>query len=223
MKNSTKVCLFGGALFAAGLTAQAQNFVYSANSVYSGAYGTYPSFNYVLTDVVYGTYAYQAGQATATSYGYNYYFGGLTGTASAGADTMRIEMEWDGTGAYGYGYGGGRVQQFFQVDQDCTMTIAWDTTGTDGYNFSIYGTDGAGALTAISVFDGLSGDPLSGSVDVNLTAGQDYFVILALDNGFNPYFLTTGQQWIQASLAVPAPGAMGVLGLAGLVATRRRR
>lgn len=220
MKTTTKACLFGGALFTAGLTAQAQNFIYSANSVYSGTYGTYPSFNYAIAYG--GAGDYQLGQSAAYDFAYNYYTGGLAASAYSGANMMRMEATWDGGGVLGYGYGGGRVQQFFTVDVNSIMTIEWDVTGTDGFNFALYGDDTAGGLTNVLAFDG-SVDPLAGSVDVNLVAGQTYSIVLALDAGFFPYYYTTATQYIQATLAVPAPGGIAALGLGGLLAARRRR
>lgn len=73
---------------------------------------------------------------------------------------MRMETAWAGSGSYGYA--GGRVQQLFQVDMDCLLTVEWDVSGTDSYTFVTAGTDDASGQTTLASFQG-SSDPLVGT------------------------------------------------------------
>ncbi|MEO1128449.1 MAG: hypothetical protein AAFX05_01940 [Planctomycetota bacterium] len=215
MKNA-KACLFGGALLSAGLTANAQTFIYNdldstmsySSFAYSTAYGGALDVAYAPDSLA----TYSSGYAAPTG----------TTTVSTHQDptSFGIDASWDGGGYLGYGYGGGLIQQFFSVSEDAVLRLTWDLTGTDGYALSIVAEDPG---TTLFVLDPLFGDPLSGSVDIPVEAGVDYAGVLALVNGFFPFILEPDTpQFITAEL-IPAPGAAGVLALGGIAATRRRR
>lgn len=216
MKTSTKA-LFGGALMAAGMTAHAQQFVYAATS----SDGAYSSFAYSVayaygSDVAYGPAALNT---YATSYTY------LTGTTTTWTTQTNTSMgaygSWDGGGYLGYGYGGNQIQQFFEVSEDADLLIEWDVSGTDGYAQSVVLTYADGS--ALYSWDGFSG-AASGSATISLSAGTEYAIVFGLNAGFFPFFFDTDTQYITATLVpVPAPATAGLLGLAGLAATRRRR
>lgn len=221
MKNNSKVCLFGGALMAAGMSAQAQSFIYAdtdttatySSLAYSSAYGG-------ALDI-----AYRPASLDTFSYGYSYYTGGTTMTTSQTATSMAATGTWDGSGYSGYGYGKSVMQQYFQVSANAQLLIEWDVSGTDGYAGTVVFEDISG--TPLFSWSGLS-DPLSGSALVNVSAGVDYgllFGLYDLSSGFGPFiFSSTETQYISVTLVpVPAPGAASLLGLGGLVATRRRR
>lgn len=207
--------LFGGALMAAGMTANAQTFIYNATDTT----GTYQSFAY--SDAYGGTVdiSYASGALNTSSTGTSI-LGTTTVSTSQTANSMRVDGQWDGTGPYGYGYGGSFIQQFFQVSANADLVIEWDFSGTDNYAFALVLEDPSFGL--VFELDGLGGDPSSGSTTISLTAGTDYAVNFGLVDGFLPFFFSTENQFISMTL-VPAPGAIAVLGLGGLVATRRRR
>jgi hypothetical protein len=215
MKNA-KACLFGGALLSAGLTANAQTFVY--NDLDSTM--TYSSFAY---STAYGgaiDIAYAPDALNTYSSGYSYFTGVTTVETHQAPTSFGIEASWDGGGAYGFGYGGGLIQQFFTVSQDAILRLTWDLTGTDGYAFSVVAEDPGSTLF---FFDPLFGDPLAGSVDIPVEAGVNYAGVLSMVNSFFPFILEPDTpQFITAEL-IPAPGAAGVLALGGIAATRRRR
>ncbi|MEM7622467.1 MAG: hypothetical protein AAF235_04615 [Planctomycetota bacterium] len=230
MKNKTKACLFGGALMAAGMTANAQEFMFSdtdATGAYesfaiSGAYDYYTPF---VTDTA---YAPDALNTFATAY--DLFRGTTTMSTSQTSTELRTEASWSPS-ALGYdGFGYTFFQQFFQVTEDATMTISWDISGTDGYADAIVVEDTAtGAL--LFAFDGLV-DSATGSVDITLEAGVDYAAIFGfqdfldpLGSDFGPFILDSeNTQFISLALSpIPTPGSAATLALAGLVAARRRR
>ena len=218
----SKKYLFGGALMAAGMVANAQTFNYQDTS----SDGSYNSFASVQA---YGGALSQAvapAPLNTSSTGTT----GLTGTTTVSTfqnpSAFGINGVWQGGGSLGYGYGGGLIQQFFTVSQNAVLRIDWDVTGTDAYIGSIVFEDVvAGAvLFELSPLDGIGG--LSGSVDIPVSAGTEYGAILALQDifatNFAPFYFNGQTQFITATL-IPAPGAAGLLGLAGLAAVRRRR
>lgn len=223
--NISKTCLFGGALAAAGV-ANAQQFVISDASPYS-AYASLAT-SYAIGSYSGGVVSYAAGGSiagTSDSSAYGSAFGDQSFSTSVSSNNARVEADWNGGGAYGFGYGYAVVQMFFQVDQDADLVISWDVSNTDGYTSSFVLEDVALGATLHSNSP-LLGGPLAGSETISLSAGVDYQLNLAMldlsaGTGFPP-FVTGGGNFINAEL-VPAPGAMGVLGLAGLAATRRRR
>jgi hypothetical protein len=216
MKNSMKACLFGGTLLAAGI-ANAQEFIIAGTDT-TGAYPTFAvSQGYGGSSQV----AYGPGSLNTSSVGTT----GLTGTTSMStiqtSTLLRAEGSWDGAGSLGYGYGLARFQVFFQVSQNADLVISWDVTATDAYASSIVLEDVSGAT--LFVFDGLSGDPLSGTATISLQAGVDYVYLGGLvRSGFGPFIFGQGTKFVQAEL-IPAPGAFALLGLAGLAGSRRRR
>ena len=217
--KSSNICLFGGALMAAGMSAQAQSFIYADTDTTA----TYSSFAY---SAAYGgalDVAYRPASLDTFSYGYSYYTGGTTMTTSQTATSMGTTGSWDGYGYLGYGYGTSVMQQYFQVSADAQLLIEWDVSGTDGYAGTVVFEDISG--TPLFVWSGLT-DPLSGSALVDVYAGVDYGLLFGLydvASGFGPYiFSSTETQYINVTL-VPAPGAAMLLGLGGLATTRRRR
>jgi|GEM_PF-1546764 len=221
MKNSTKTSLFGGALMAAGLSAQAQTFIYADTDTS----GTYSSFAYSAAYGGYVDVAYRPAALDTLSYGYSAYFGGTTMSTSQTAGEMRSEAQWDGYGLLGYGYGTNVMQQYFQVSADATLLIEWDVSGTDGYTGLGVFEDVSGST--VFAWSPLAGDSLTGSALVAVQAGVDYGLVFGMQDifssGFGPYIYTsTDTQFISVTV-VPTPGAAGVLGLGGLLAARRRR
>ena len=208
--------LFGGALMAAGMTAQAQNFIYSANDTTN----TNRSFAYSAAfgggfDISYASGALNTYTSAVTS---NY--GATFAWTTQSATHMGAYGRWNGGGSSGFGYGGNLILQFFQVSQNAQLLIEWDFSGTDNYASAIVLTDPTSDV--VFELDGLGGDPSSGTALVNVSAGTDYGILFGLNNGSLPFFYNTDTQFITVTL-VPAPGAAALLGMGGLLAARRRR
>ncbi len=226
--HSLNKSLFGGALLAAGMVAtnaQAGEFIFQATNPADGA----PSFAYSQAyatglDIAYGVNGLLNTFATAYS--------GATGTTTASttqtSTLMRTDISWGGDGAVGYGYGRTFMQQFFQVSNDSTLLIEWDFSGTDGYSSSFVLETAGG--TVIFANEGLGGGTFAGSASISLSAGVDYAAIFGFrdqGSGFGPFIFSTNNQFISMTLVkdgvIPTPGALGLFGLAGFAAARRRR
>ncbi len=218
MKNGTKA-LFGGALMACGMSANAQTFVY-LDTDYTGAYGSFAQ-----SATVGGPNDVASAPAALDTYssGYSAAYGTTTMSTSQTPTSFRSEGMWDGTGTAGYGYGIARFQQFFTVTADATLTLTWDVTGTDFFASAIVLRDdvNGGVLANID----MSATP-AGSIDIFVDNDLDYAFIGGLINsGFGPFITVANvAQFVEVSVgAVPAPGAMALLGLAGIAGVRRRR
>ena len=207
--------LFGGALMAAGVTANAQSF----NFLDSGVGGASPSFA-SLVDVRSGESAYAAAPDSLSISLSSANGADLSTTQSA--NELRIDGVWDGTGSSPYNaFAGGRLQQFFNITADAILRVTWDASSTDGFAQSFVLDNGAG--TTLFSFDGLA-DPSTGSVDIPLVAGVEYGAVLAFDNsGFEAFFEVPGQASFISAELIPAPSSLALLGLGGLAAARRRR
>jgi hypothetical protein len=194
MTSNTRNSLFGGALLAAGLTTAA-----SAQFSFSDSY------------IRLGAYAYGV---SGPSYAYHYGAGNWSIAASEpyalatsdGTSTM-IDLRTTtdpGGGAFSYAF-----WSFFTVGSTVTGTASWDWTNgsTIGYAFIENLTDGVNLLNV---------NAGAGSQPILLESGKEYFF-----RGWSRSFEAGGQGY--TNLTIPAPGAAGLLGLAGLVAMRRRR
>lgn len=202
MKAMTKAALFGGALFAAGITASADaqwnlDENYSFHRVFAGLGGTGDSgFNY----------------GTGSSY---VIFGGTmqgTGYASLSDSLMRAEIDITGSG-----FGNARSIAYATVDAPKKIYADWDFTGYQpgAYTYSliqIQDLTNGGYL--INQGPGTSG----AGVSINLLPGVDYRMIVLADAD------APANLWAQFSKgAIPAPGSLALLGVAAIGARRRRR
>ncbi len=229
MSNVTKTCLFGGALFAAGVAGQADaNVDFEFN--FGGAYPTSFTLAYATDGSTYfGSPAFILNQyvsyspgtspvptAVAVGYGYVAY-----GSVSA---TYMAAGAYGGV-AYGAGVGIGQAYAYFSAGTAQYVTIDWDfsnefNTGSYGFYGDIALVDWtAGGVTVFSIDLSLNpGDPLAGSVNIALAAGTNYSLLL------DAAAVQGGNSWATATFSkIPAPASAGLLGLAGLVAVRRRR
>lgn len=213
--STFKSCLFGGALMAAGI-ANAQEFTYSANSVsgneesYAGSYAPYESYDFASGAELKNTFV--------SEFDSNY--GSNTFQTTQDATSMTATGQWAGDGSSGQGFGFAYIVQFFQVTEDAQILIEWDFSSTDNFVSADLFLDEGDSFSSIFELDN-NGDNV-GSALVDVEAGVDYGIDFGLIRGFGPFLLDTELKYINVTL-IPAPGAVGLLAVAGLAASRRRR
>lgn len=189
-----KKCLFGGALLAAGLGASA-----SAQQFNIGAqpYGNYVGafFGGFIPFGINGFYNQTAASGTAYAQAY-------------GGASVISAYAYSGNTGLAYTIHFSPVP--FTVTQNTVATLSWnfrgDTDGLGGYFIDSF----------VSVNGTVFGDlnnPV-GSAQINLAANVQH-------NIFGTALATGGTSFYQ--LVVPAPASAGLLALAGLAASRRRR
>lgn len=205
MKGISK-CLFGGALVSAGIAAnvQAQNFNFSyTNLAYAGAFDTsdYAPFDYGIF--------FGAGFFDVFAY-VDSASGRITGASqSLSASGFTSAKSYLGA-ALSFG-------SYLTVDQNAQAKIKWDFSADEGPGgtwidsyLSIFDL-----TTNSSVFFADLNNPI-GSTQVALDSTHSYLArgtALSLDGKGESYW----------NVAIPTPGSAGLLGLAGIAATRRRR
>ncbi|MEO1009398.1 MAG: GC-type dockerin domain-anchored protein [Planctomycetota bacterium] len=174
--QNTRTCLFGGALLAAGLSAEVANAQEFVPEPYGGP-GTFISyFGVSATDGA--SYQYSYGYAYTPAEAFSVHEAetpsGWQGRTfweptAAGASSTTTTAAYLG-GAYAYGYMGG----YFTVSEDATLRVSWDFADDpasgliSGFIF-IDEVDGASLLFVDS-----GSSPRQGSVDVLLTEGISY-------------------------------------------------
>ncbi|GJM19655.1 MAG: hypothetical protein DHS20C14_18680 [Phycisphaeraceae bacterium] len=225
MNNAMKTCLFGGTLFAAGVAGQADaqiTFELNVGGAYPTSFTTGYAYGLLSQYVSYSPGTSPVAPALAIGYGYVGY-----GYVSAGS--MYATSYSYGSVNYGSGYQNavGQAYAYFSVATPTDVTISWDFSNEfgAGSNYAFFSdislTDwtngGVGIFAVDPSLDPLT--PLTGSTTISLSAGINYSLLLEASTGAN-----TGSAWAHAVFTkVPTPASAAVLGLAGLVATRRRR
>lgn len=216
---TTAKCLFGGALFAAGLAshAQAQEFTFELRE--GGAYTTSDAY----------VYASLAGAASSDYFmSYNpgaamYTLGALRGASiatsqlSAGAMSTYAAAATDG-GSYAQARGFAYVS----FDAGELLHIVWDFTNESPDFRPFFSDISVINMTTFTEEFGLdiANDPSDyfGDVMFAPTPGHKYSIRMASLAG------TGGSSLAGISVVlVPAPGVLGIASAAGLVALRRRR
>ena len=212
MEQTTKT-LFGGALMMAGMTAgaAAQEFTQPGNvPPYADDFtAAYVYDFYALGGAVGGV---QTNGGFPSSYG----VGTAYGSADASITSTSLEASAEAVNntdlAFGFAYGAS--YGYLGVTVDGVLNLAWDFTA-----------EGAGGpLGVIEIVDWSAGGVLvfetdaftAGTDSVALSAGTTYGILVRANAG-------PGGSAFASAVLVPAPGVMGVLGAAGLVAARRRR
>ena len=206
MRTQTKQ-LFGGALFAAGIvaaaaeTAQANTLPLPFNppTATNYAFAGYTSGGFIQA---YNYVSAIGGPTGAVSYtmGSVYAYGNMTSRLLYGIVT-------GSSTAYG---GISRVAAYMNSAVNTDLHLTWDNGGL-GYGGVYVYQFGAGFV--VNAYGSTSGDQL-----FTLVAGTQYFVLVNVftDAG------GSGPTWGMVEV-VPAPGAIALLGIAGLVGKRRRR
>lgn len=166
---------------------------------------------------VYNYYAggIAGGQTVNGGFGSGYSISTADGSASGSISSTMLMASADATNNYDYfGFAFGDAYGYLSVTEDAAVNLAWDFTA-----------EGAGGpLGEIQIVDWSSGgvlvfasDPFTaGTATVALAAGTNYGILVRANAG------PGGTAFASAEL-VPTPGAMGLLGAAGLLAVRRRR
>jgi hypothetical protein len=204
--SKAKRSLFGGALLAAGIaapTAHAQNFAFQ------------DSYSYVA--------AFDASDYSPFSY--DYFFGPGFHSVSASVDgagsdiTASINQISNSSRSSAKSYLGGGINfySYFTVDNNTLANINWDFSADEGPGGQWI--DSYLAINDLStggqVFFTDLNNPI-GSTQVKLETQHQYFL-----QGVTVAWNGAGTSSFNVS--IPAPGAAGLLGVAGLVAARRRR
>ncbi|MEM7627994.1 MAG: hypothetical protein AAF356_01085 [Planctomycetota bacterium] len=211
MNKATKT-LFGGALLTAGMTTGAL-----ASPEFTQPGNIPPYADDFTSGYVYNYYVGIAGGQTVNGgFGSSYSISNIDGSASGSISSTLLSASADATNngdAYG-GFAFGDAYGYLSVTEDAAVNLAWDFTA-----------EGAGGpLGEIQIVDWSSGgvlvfasDPFTaGTATVALAAGTNYGILVRANAG------PGGTAFASAEL-VPTPGAMGLLGAAGLLAVRRRR
>ncbi|MFT5425067.1 MAG: MYXO-CTERM domain-containing protein, partial [Phycisphaerales bacterium] len=197
----------------------------------SGASGI-PSYSTAYVPGGVGAYSGPGGYSYSS--GYDAYFGTTAAIAIQGSNYAYAAALWQGDGTQGYSYALTLVSSFFQVSQDANLAVEFDFTATNGWgSFYLWEDDGLGfngdVFTSFgTLIAAWAGSPPVGTGTIALEAGKDYAMLFGHFDLVNGTFLSaltdSSVSYIYAELqAVPAPGAAALLGLGGLVATRRRR
>ncbi len=205
MTSNTKRSLFGGALLAAGVVtaAHGQNFAFQNSYSYVAAFDAYD----------YSPFSYQ------------YYAGAGFHSVSASVDNAGSDIVASATqisnssrsSAKNYLGGGINFYSYFTVDNNGLANISWDFSADEGAGGQWIDSFLAinDLTTGGTVFITDLNNPI-GSTQVNLDVQHQYYlqgVTVAWNGAGTSNFNVT----------IPAPGAAGLLGIAGLVAGRRRR
>lgn len=201
MTSHTKRSLFGGALLAAGLMAPAQ----AQNLIIGYANAQTYAFDYFYGNGDLDSWV-SSGPFTLSSSSVNNY---ASAYGKVEANNLHIRTEASAGGFGGFAYGYDRFN-YFNVDQDLTANVNWDFTGGFG-RVNIYDlTLNTNILS--------NGGSATGSTPLNLLQSHLYYI-----EGLSGASLGHGDNISYWEMSVPAPGAAGLLGVAGLVAARRRR
>ena len=196
-----KKSLFGGALLAAGVVngaanAQSFNLTYANINVGAYAYGVSgPSYDPFVGAGGWSVSASEPG-AIATSVG------------NAGLIDMTAYSDANG-GAFAAAF----IVQF-DVTANASATASWDFSGDFfGASAPFIIDDLTNAVNLLTVAPGTA----AGSAGVSLVAGNSYQLTAF------PFATGQGTGTSLANLVIPAPSSAALLGLGGLIATRRRR
>lgn len=228
---SLKTCLFGGALIAAGLhvtEASAQSFL-NTGGLLAGAYG----YDYSSGDSQ-GAYTYGFTLAPAGSGSMALADGSTASWAfDSGAGRWDIAVSKATTNAYAVA----NMASIFNIASNLRLEISWDfrnadltDTFTSEFAWFVLESDDA-SFTQDEIIDAFDPDSpslglpssnsdLFGTATIQLDAGKTYQLALDL---FTTDGTAGGQDGFISARLVPTPGAIAVLGTAGLFASRRRR
>ena len=121
--------------------------------------------------------------------------------------------------------------QVIPMYTDASASVLFDiTAAASGYDtfMHLYGSGGfnpAMPLSNVIIGDDDSGVGANSAFTTNLTGGVQYYVVVSGfdNNDFGTYTLAMSSSTADITIGnVPAPGALALLGVAGLVARRRR-
>ena len=236
--QKTKACLFGGALFAAGLAGTAQaapefDWVYHgaglmaaaaytyAQFLAGGAYGSYSDYAYSIINAYSDVGSYSAAVYLGNAYSIvNVSFGATSFNTYmsvynpdfAGNPTDEIPIAWNGFNAPGIGYFAPYLPwSYFTVTEDAYMDVS-RLLPFGGFSQVLVQEVGVASILSIG------GATPSSFNTIELEAGKLYRLLRNDVAFFNDTIIVD-----YTLRAIPAPASLALVGLGGLVATRRRR
>ena len=211
-----KKCLFGGAMFAAGIAAQANaqqfNIEVGPYGIAALAYSYQFSYNTYASDyqLAYGAFVPQ--YATTT-------LDGVTGTAMVTNTTIASSASGQTPGQPNDQFN--LAYAYFNVDPGVTLDIEWDFSALSVSPFFGFG----GVIQVLNLDSGIVefavdqalGDPLTGSMNFDPVDGASYRAAVNVGGFF------TGGEASASITTVPTPAGATLLAMGGFMAARRRR
>ncbi|MEM1186436.1 MAG: PEP-CTERM sorting domain-containing protein [Planctomycetota bacterium] len=203
--------LFGGALLTAGVVANAaaQEFTLPGNvPPYADTYVQGTVYDYYTVGTL-------TGDSTNGGFPDSYAINSSSGSTLANITVNSLSAYASGAGNTDFlGFSSAISYVYVSVTLSAALEMAWDFTQEAGFAPAglIRITDwSAGGVT---VFETAADS--AGTDSFNLTAGNVYGILLIASAG------QEGTGFAEANL-VPSPGSLGLIGLAGIAAVRRRR
>ncbi len=145
---------------------------------------------------------------------------GVNGPNAAVAD-FSGSMPWLNTGNMLEGTFGNFLT--FESPTSAMSFQAWDPSGVPdffGAGLTIVLTDAADNILAFEQFTGAWGGIGDTWFDITTTGGDTFEKVTIFNNSFSPQTYVDNISYVKS---VPAPGALALLGFAGVAARRRRR
>jgi len=215
MHSATRRALFGGALRCAGITAAvvATSSTTHADFVPLGGYnfGEHgildPNSTAISTD-------FQLASGVEFFPTSSYAGPGGTVSAYAGADVIGAQITPDDTSVWGYA--DARAQQRFTVSSSKEVLVEWDFLGSASSSGVLILAD---SDLGVDLAYETSG---AGSFSLTLTPGTTYQAIMVVRTGDLGVPDSVGPVFARIT-NIPSPGALALLGVAGLAFGRRRR
>ncbi len=154
---------------------------------------------------------------TRAAYAFNYGGSGTTTTSSVSSGAATFTTNAEGGAAAGLQYFGS-AQNLTGYTFSFYLTSNVPTDGQEGFSFFLQ-TAGLGSIERIVNYTG------AGTYTVNTSdfVGPEINLTAITSFGFGIYTSTPGTATVSNFTYTPAPGAIALLGAAGLIGARRRR
>lgn len=214
--DTKKICLFGGALMAAGIASNAEAGLFTfgggplVNGDNVGSLDAY-AYDYNTEDSIEGDAILFLGDPLPVNLDLS--DSGFSVSSSITQDGLNLSAAVSAFDGDASAYG----NFFFTVDEQVDVLFEWDLDSNFEFFSSFAPVDNVGFVDEGAQFGNLSASGTTGSQTITLDPGfyQLRGTVLADTGG-------TGSGSLTATF-VPAPGAAALLGLGGLAAMRRRR
>ena len=210
MTSVSKACLFGGALFAAGMTSTANADFTIGSTVHGNGLVSGP-YAYSYTVVPAFSYSSDTGAASGPTSAY-----AATNGSTVDVTLSATEISGTATELANTGFAYFNFETEFTMSADVPVELAWDIDRSltpNSFTFRVIDTD-----SASTIFNLVPGtDPDMGSTTVNLVTGTNYLI-----EAFYSARPTASSGSLSATV-IPAPASAALLTLGGIAAGRRRR